>query len=308
MSWKNGFVDLQVNGYMGVDFNGDATPEDIRDACVALGKHGVDGILATVITDHEDVMTRRLGTLVEACEQDELVRKLVMGIHIEGPFINETPGYVGAHPVPAVREADVDMAKRLLAAAGDLTRIVTLAPERDPGFRVTRFLADQGVVVSAGHCDPELEQLQGATDAGLSMFTHLGNGCAAEMHRHDNVVQRAISLAEHLWFGFIADGVHVPYFALKNYLRAVGVERSFFVTDAILAAGLGPGEYEMAGNTVVVDELGVTRYPGDLTHFVGSASTMPLMAERTQRELGLDDATLQQLMCDNPRRALGLSV
>ena len=99
MSWKNGFVDLQVNGYMGVDFNGDATPEDIRDACVALGKHGVDGILATVITDHEDVMTRRLGTLVEACEQDELVRKLVMGIHIEGPFINETPGYVGAHPV-----------------------------------------------------------------------------------------------------------------------------------------------------------------------------------------------------------------
>ena len=107
---------------------------------------------------------------------------------------------------------------RLLDAAGDSSD-VTLAPERDNGFAVTRMLAGRGIIVSAGHTDATLEELRGAVDAGLSMFTHVGNGCPMHMNRHDNIVQRALSLSDRLWLCFIADGAHVPFVALGNYLR-----------------------------------------------------------------------------------------
>ena len=171
------------------------------------------------------------------------MRDVIWGIHIEGPFINETPGYVGAHPPRAVRPADVDAMKRLLDAAGGLTRLVTLAPERDSGMKLVRHLADEKILVSAGHCDPSLDQLRAAIDAGLSMFTHLGNGCPLLLDRHDNIIQRVLSLRERLTICFIADGVHIPPMALGNYLRLVGIERSVVVTDAICAARLGPGRY-----------------------------------------------------------------
>ena len=158
-------------------------------------------------------------------EQDPLVREVIWGIHIEGPFLNETPGYVGAHPPQAVRPADVDAMKRLLEAAGGLARLVTLAPERDPGSKVVRYLARQKVLVSAGHCDPSFDELRAAIDAGLSLFTHLGNGCPMMLPRHDNIIQRVLALRDRLTIMFIADGVHVPPLALGNYLRLAGIER-----------------------------------------------------------------------------------
>src|SRR5262249_45652085 len=156
---------------------------------------GVAGILATIITDDLGVMCRRLSAIAAFRERDSLARRLVAGIHIEGPFLNEVDGYRGAHPLDAIRPANMESMARLLDAAGGLTRIVTLAPERDPAMAVTRFLASQGIVVSAGHTDATLDELHRAVDAGLSMFTHVGNGCPMVMHRHDNIVQRALSLA-----------------------------------------------------------------------------------------------------------------
>ena len=91
------------------------------------------------------------------------MREMIWGIHIEGPFLNEQPGFIGAHPVDHARPADVDTMKRLLDAAGGLTRLVTLAPERDAGARVTALLAKQGVRVSAGHCDSSLDELTAAS-------------------------------------------------------------------------------------------------------------------------------------------------
>ena len=307
MTISRGYVDLQINGYMGVDFNAThLTVDQLRQVCEALSADEVDGVLVTIITDEPETMIGRLTTIAAACSSDSLIGHMVRGIHIEGPFINERPGYVGAHPTAAVQPANLELAKRLLDGAGGLTRIVTLAPERDPGFRLTKYLFSQGIVVSAGHCDPSFDQLRGAIDAGLSMFTHLGNGCPADMHRHDNVVQRALALADRLWISFIADGVHVPYFALRNYLDIVGLQRAVFVTDAIIAAGLGPGQFELAGKPVDVDEHGVTHYPGDDTHFVGSAATMSQIVERARRELGLGHQQVRRLVCDNPRQIIGL--
>ena len=297
------FVDLQVNGYGGVDFNADGLdPDGFRMACERLQKDGVSQILATIITDDLASMERRLAAIVAACESDPLVRDMIRGVHIEGPFLNETASYIGAHPVQHAMPADLEAMRRLLNAANGMTRIVTIAPERDENSRVTRWLADQGIVVSAGHCDPSIEQLKSAIDAGLSMFTHLGNGCPLLLHRHDNIIQRALHLSANLMIGFIADGVHVPLPALENYIRCAGVERSFVVTDAIAAAGQGPGTYELAGHTVVVDEHLAT-WVADRSHLVGSASTMPSLVANL-RSIGFSDHELRQLTSVNPLNVL----
>lgn len=299
-------LDLQVNGFGGVDFNRDGlTTEALRTACERMRKAGGGQFLATVITADIDAMCRRLAAIAKGRDEDPLVAEMVAGIHIEGPFLNETPGFIGAHPAACSMPADPGVARRLLDAAGGLTRIVTLAPERDPGGRVTSYLASQGVVVSAGHCDPSLDQLRESIDCGLTMFTHLGNGCPMQLHRHDNIIQRALSLSDSLWLCFIADGVHVPFPALGNYLRCAGIGRSIVVTDAIAAAGLGPGTYTLGERSIVIGEDGVARSP-DASHFVGSTLTMRQTRGNLERELGLDESAVARLLDHNPRRALGL--
>ena len=145
MHAPNGYVDLQVNGYADVDFNADELDaEKVAAVCRRLREDGVAGILATVITADIDAMCRRLANICRVREQDRAIADMIWGIHIEGPFLNETPGYIGAHPAACARPADVDAMKRLLEAAGGLTRIVTLAPERDDEARVTSYLVGIG--------------------------------------------------------------------------------------------------------------------------------------------------------------------
>jgi N-acetylglucosamine-6-phosphate deacetylase len=298
--------DLQVNGYAGADFcSTDLTLEQCRHACDELEKDGVDGILATVITDSVEALCGKLAKLVAFRESDAAIRNMIVGFHIEGPFLNGTPGYIGAHPPDCVKPANVDDTKRLLEAAAGLTRIVTLAPENDPQFATTAYLADRGITVSAGHCDPSLDQLKGAIDAGLTMITHLGNGCPVDLPRHDNIIQRALSFSDQLWICYIPDGAHVPFFALKNYLALSGIDHSIMVTDAISAAKLGPGIYELSGAPVEIDEHGVARRPGS-PNLAGSTVTMPEVRKNLANRLALSEAQIECLISSNPRRAIGL--
>ena len=305
MSEKAGYVDLQVNGYGGVDFNADGlTAEQLHRACERLREDKTRSILATMITDHLDAMARRITTLVNLREHDALARDVIAGIHIEGPFINETTGYRGAHPLDAVIPANRDAMQQLLDAGQGLVKLVTLAPERDEKLAVTSMLAKSGIMVSAGHCDASLDELKAAADAGLSMFTHVGNGCPMHgMHRHDNIIQRALHLSDRIWMCFIADDVHVPFVALKNYLRAAGLDRCIVVTDAVAPAGLGPGLYTLARWQIRVGEDMVARAP-DGSHFVGSAISMPESERRLREKLGLTAAECEKLTSLNPAKTL----
>jgi N-acetylglucosamine-6-phosphate deacetylase len=296
--------DLQVNGYNGADFNSDdLTLDSLHAACLALEEDGCEGILVTYITEEIEVLCRRLARIVQWRHQDEVVARVVRGFHIEGPFISPENGYRGAHPLSAVRPASKEAAQQLLEAGDGLVRLITLAPEQDPGARVTSFLADQGVVVSAGHCNPTLEQIEEAIDQGLSMVTHLGNACPLQMHRHDNVIQRFLSVSDRVWCCFIADGVHVPPHTLKNYLRCTGTDRAIAVTDAISAARLGPGRYRLAGWELEIGQDGIARSPGG-DHFVGSTATMPKLEEVLTEQVGLSASEVHRLVEVNPRAAL----
>lgn len=301
---QRGFFDLQVNGYAGVDFNtDDLTDEQVHLACARLADDGVDGILATLITDDVARMAGRIERLVAIRRQDPLVRRIVVGFHVEGPFINEGDGFRGAHPRRFIRPADTDATRRLLDAGAGLVRLVTLAPERDAGLAVTRLCADAGAVVAAGHSDASLDELRAAVDAGLSVFTHLGNGCPLTMPRHDNIIQRVLSLGEDLRITFIADGAHIPLFALGNFLSLAG-DRAAIVTDAMAAAGLGPGTYRLGDREVVVGDDMIARGPGG--YLAGSATTMARSAANLRQDMGLPHDAVRRLTSTNPRRMIGL--
>jgi N-acetylglucosamine-6-phosphate deacetylase len=298
------YFDLQVNGYAGVDFNSDnLDPARVSAACDELAAQGVEGILATIITDALPEMESRLRALVALRASVPALAQILHGIHIEGPFLSPVDGYRGAHPADAILTASESAMQRLLDAAGGLTRLVTLAPEQDPGLRVTRMLAGNNIVVSAGHTNASLDQLRAAIDAGLNLFTHFGNGCPANLPRHDNILNRVLALREHLWLTFIADGAHIPFFALKNYLDLVGLDRSIVVTDAISAAGLGPGTYTLGRWSLTIGSDGIARAPGG-THLVGSTSTMPASRDNLIQHIGLTESEANQLLYDNPLGAL----
>lgn len=307
MAEQLGYFDLQNNGYKGIDFHkDDLTGEELRHVCDALKADGNDGFLLTITTEHIGMMCDRLSRVAKLRAQDKLLQAMIWGIHIEGPFLNEEPGYKGAHPADAIHPANVDEMKRLLDAAEGLTKLVTLAPERDPGFATTKFLRSQKVVVSAGHCNATLDELKAGIEAGVSMFTHLGNGCPMQMHRHENIVQRALSLYKHLWLCFIPDGAHVAFPALGNYLRAAGFERTCVVTDAIAAAGMGPGRYKLGRWDLTLGEDMVARAP-DGSHLVGAAITMPQCEKNLIEKVGLTRDEARRLLCVNPRKAMGLA-
>lgn len=298
------YFDLQLNGYAGVDFNGDALDHpSLARVCQRLESQGVGGILATVITDALATMTARLGRLATLLEEQPEFRRIVKGIHVEGPFINPQPGYRGAHPPDAIIPADTGVMERLLDAGRGFVRLVTLAPECDGELQVTRLLSDRGIVVSAGHTDASLPQLGAAIDNGLSMFTHLGNGCPQAMPRHDNIIQRVLSLRGKLWLCFIADGAHIPFFALRNYLDLVGLERTIVVTDGIAASDLGPGTYRFGRWEMNIGSDLIARSP-DGSHLLGSTVTMPRTFHNLTERLGIPAAAARSLIEDNPHKAL----
>ena len=298
-------IDLQLNGYKGVDFNADdVSADDLRRACLAFRGDGGGRMLATVITDDLSLRAARIGRLAAAHRSDATVRDIMAGIHVEGPFISPEPGYVGAHPARHVLPATVAAVDSLVAAGGGLVRLVTLAPERDAGLATTRFLASQGILVSAGHCDPSADVLAAAIDAGLRMFTHLGNGCPLLLHRHDNVIQRVLAADRLPWVMVIPDGVHLPIPLLRTILRVVGVDRLIAVTDATAAGGMGPGRYTLGGREVVVGEDGAA-WSADRSHLVGSTASPAVVRRVLGEQVGLSEAEVDRVTIVNPARALG---
>lgn len=297
-------LDLQLNGYKGVDFNADGlSATALRQACAAVRADGGGRMLATIITDRLDRMVARIGRLAELRESDPLIAGVMAGIHVEGPFISPVPGFVGAHPAEHVIPATLDAAEQLVAAGRGLVRLVTLAPEHDAGQDTTRWLDGQGIVVSAGHCDPSADTLAVAIDAGLSAFTHLGNGCPLQLHRHDNVIQRVLAADRLRWIMLIPDGVHLPPSLVRTIVRAVGIDRVIAVTDATAAGGMGPGRFSLAGQEVVVDADGAAWAP-DRSHLVGSTASMARVRDVLREAVGLSADEIDQVTAVNPARAL----
>jgi len=303
------FFDIQINGCWGVDFNSLHLNQEQWDfANSQLTADGTQYYLPTIITDDSESMISkidRLASLIEiqskvsdAAEIGKAISRPV-GIHIEGPFISREQGYVGAHPAEHAKLANIELAKRLIDAGRGLIKLVTLAPEQDPKAELTNYLSKKGICVAAGHTNATRDQLVEALDNGLRLFTHLGNGCPPNLARHDNILNRVLSLRDRIHVSLIADGYHLPLWLLKSWIDWFGVERVSIISDAISAAGLSPGLHTLGNQNVLVGEDGVPRSE-DQTHFVGSGTTLGQMNQILKSKINISDQERQRMLFANP--------
>lgn len=245
-----GLVDLQVNGFAGLDFNsGTVTPAELDRALEAMLATGVTTCLPTIITAHPHELETRFRALDAAVSGSRLGPLMCPGYHLEGPFLNPAAGYCGCHPPEAMTAATAELVTHLESFLSRPILMVTLAPEVAGGVALAGQLVRRGKVVAIGHSAADFETVTAAADAGVTLSTHLGNGLPQELPKLANPLFAQLG-EDRLMAGFIADGIHLPPKSLKSLIRAKGLERSILVTDAVVAAGAVPGCYSFAGMPV----------------------------------------------------------
>lgn len=265
-----GLVDLQVNGFAGVDFNsGTITAAELDRALEAMLATGVTICLPTIITAHPQELEERFRALDRAVSESRLGPLMCPGYHLEGPFLNPSAGYAGCHPPEAMTAATAELVAHLETLLSRPILMVTLAPEVEGGVALAGKLAGMGKVVAIGHSAADFETVAAAADAGATLSTHLGNGLPQQLHKLVNPLFAQLA-EDRLMAGFIADGIHIHPKALKSLIRAKGFERSILVTDAVVAAGAQPGRYNFAGMPVDLAADGSVRQPGGAS-LAGSA-------------------------------------
>ncbi|QND50578.1 amidohydrolase family protein (plasmid) [Phyllobacterium sp. 628] len=259
-----GLVDIQVNGFAGVDFNSaDLTPDALDYALEAMLATGVTTCLPTIITAYPDELEARFSVLDECIEASRLGSLMCPGYHLEGPFLNPAQGFSGCHPAGAMTAADPALVSRLQALLKRPILLVTVAPEISGGLDFIRAMKARNVLVSIGHSSADFAMVDVAATAGATMSTHLGNGIPQVMAKLDNPLFAQLG-EDRLLATFIADGIHLPPKALKSLIRAKGFERSALVTDAVAAAAVAAGTYDFAGMRIERSEDGTVRLPGTI--------------------------------------------
>lgn len=295
-----GLIDIQVNGYAGVDYNNPTVSHaEISRSIQALVKTGVTRFFPTVITGSPDDMLGALRNLHAAKQQiDEAA--VIEGIHVEGPYIGAEDGPRGAHPRQWVRPPDLDEWKRWRDATQGLIRLVTLSPHWPEAPKYIETLVSEGMTISIGHTGATPQQLEAAVQAGATLSTHLGNGAHAIMRRHPNYIWDQLA-DDRLTADFIVDGIHLPASFLKVALRAKSVERSVLVTDAAAPAGAAFGRYQLGEQ--VVDHLPDGRVVlAGSEKLAGSGLRMDQGVENLMRLGGLSLRDSIQLATVNPAR------
>jgi N-acetylglucosamine-6-phosphate deacetylase len=294
-----GFFDLQVNGFGGVDFNGRGLAADrVAQALDRMHATGVTGCLATLITSSFGDFAERARVI------STLEHTAIAGIHMEGPYLSPEDGPRGAHPRAHVIPASVDDFKRRQDAASGRIRLVTLAPEVPGALALIEHLRSTGVQVALGHTNADSRTIADAVSAGASLATHLGNGCAAVLPRHPNVLWELLA-ADDLLASLIVDGHHLPPATVKSLVRAKTPARTVLITDGVAAAGSSPGRYTLGDVDVELAADGRVSLPGT-PYLAGSSLTMDRAIGNTVRFSGLSIEQVLPMASTIPAAYLGI--
>lgn len=300
----SGFVDLQVNGYAGVNFTSpNLTLAQVQSTARMLYQRGTVSFLPTVITAPWELYEHVLPLLARAmsAENDQ---NQILGIHLEGPYISPRDGARGVHPLAHVRPPSCDEFKTLFNLAQGCIRLLTLAPELPGAIDLIHCASEMGVIVSIGHTLATSQDVQAAVAAGAHASTHLGNGIPTLIERHQNplwpqLAQPALAAL------LITDGHHLPADFVRTVLAVKGASHTIITSDAAPAAGLPPGEYEYFGTRTRLEPDGRLHSPQTGT-LAGSAATM-LQCMNWLAGLDLvDEGGLWNVGRDNALRLLGL--
>ena len=252
-----GLIDNQINGYAGVDFSGnDFTADDVISVTRSIWKEGVTSFLPTLITNSHENLKRNFSILAEALRRDEKLRESIPGFHLEGPYISPEEGYRGCHPFQHIRKPSMDEFMEYQKAADGKIIQVTLAPEIDGAIDFIRECTKSGIIIALGHTNATAGQIVQAVENGAKLSTHLGNGCANFIHRHNNPIWPQLA-NDLLTTTVIADGHHLLPEELRVFYKVKGPGNIILTSDVIYLAGMAPGNYSFLGNDVILTNEGM---------------------------------------------------
>lgn len=264
-----GFIDIHTHGAYGYDTN-DGDQEKLLDWMKRIPEEGVTSILPTTVTQVPEVLLKAVSSVADVAEY-EYEGAEILGIHFEGPYLDMK--YKGAQPPEAIAQATISEFKKYQEAARGMIRYITLAPEHDTGFELTRYLTKNGVVVSMGHSSATYEQALMGIANGATSMTHVYNGMTPYHHRNPGLVGTAFRVRD-IYGEIICDGCHSHVAALNNFFTAKGREYGIMVSDSLRAKHCPPGgSYKLGGHDIEIRENGLAYLKGTET-IAGSTLNM----------------------------------
>ena len=247
-----GFIDIHCHGAFGFDTN-DANEEGLRAWTKGIVTEGTTALLATTITQSEEVLTNAVANVAKVMEEGYEGAE-ILGIHFEGPYLDMV--YKGAQPEQHIVKGTIEQFERYQKAAKGNIKYITMATETDDDFELTQYLADNGVVVSIGHSAATYEQAVFAWANGAKSMTHVYNGMTPFNHRKNGLVGASFRLRT-MYGEVICDGNHSTTAALNNFFMSKGPDFSIMVSDALMAKGSPAGsKFIFGGNEIEIYEDG----------------------------------------------------
>jgi N-acetylglucosamine-6-phosphate deacetylase len=303
-----GLIDNQVNGFKGVTFGfggGELNSEGVIVATKALWERGVTTYLPTLVTNDHEVLLKNFSILAEAKEDQNLLGS-IPGFHLEGPYISPIDGYRGAHSLKYVRKANWDEFMEYYEASNENILTITVAPEIEGAMEFIKKCTDKGIVVSLGHHNGNAEQINEAVENGAQTCTHLGNGCANMINRHDNPLWPQLANNE-LMISIICDGFHLRPEEIQVFTQAKGYNKTIITSDVTKFAGLEPGIYKnIVGDDLELTVDGKVQYPAQKV-LAGSASAIDKGVGHVMKVTGCSLAEAIQMASTNSAQLYGLS-
>ena len=260
MKQARDYVDLHVNGHAGIDFLSARTPDDIRKATRSLKSIGVKGFLASLITSELSSLRRAASLINEVAQSQGDDEAKILGLHLEGPCLAKEKR--GVHSENFLRDPSLEVIEELVAING--VKMITLAPELPRGIEATKQIAEAGIVISLGHTTVDRKLAERAFDAGAKTVTHLYNG----MEKDGELVKLVLERKD-IYIQMIIDDVHVSRELVKQTCD-VALDRLIITTDALAAAGLGPGKYPFGDMEIEIKEGKALRLDGRLAGGIGT--------------------------------------
>ncbi|GLZ33242.1 N-acetylglucosamine-6-phosphate deacetylase [Lentzea sp. NBRC 105346] len=290
-----GFIDIHCHGGGGHAFTS-SDPERVRKAAAAHRRHGTTTQIASLVSRPIPELADQVSALAEFVQDG-----LLAGIHLEGPFLSAAR--CGAHDPAILCPPDQASVTKLLDAGKGTIRMVTIAPELEGAVAAVHQLVDNGVLAAIGHTDATEAQVRPAVDAGASVATHLFNGMRPLHHREPGPIGALLD-DERVTVELICDLVHLHPTAVRLAAHHAGVGRTVLITDAIAAAGVGDGVYDVGGLEVrVVD--GVPTLAGGAA-LAGSTLTMDMAFRNAVNSCGLSLSEAVHATATRPATLLGL--
>lgn len=301
-----GLIDLQLNGYAGIDFNANTLHTADTEALTRrMIERGMTSFFPTVYTNTVESIEQSFRAIVQVCEESPLFNSCVPGFHLEGPFISPLEGYRGAHPERNVRPPDWDLFQRWQAAAKGKIAILTLSPEWEEAAELTRRCVASGVQVAIGHTAADADQICRVVDAGASMSTHLGNALPQQLPRHPNSLWEQMA-EERLPATVIPDGFHLPPAVLRVIMKLKG-NKTIAVSDALHIGGLAPGTYDTYFGQVLLTEDGRLCNAANPRYMAGAGKLLDECIEFLLRADLCDLPTAWSMGSDRPAAMMGMA-